>query len=578
MLHPFKPFPKASERNVWERLATSKEKKNLTSAILAQAEVSLTEPVPPLTATLYMQYTRNGNRSHYEANYFGRRSRLSALVLAEALEHQGRFIDKIIDFIWAILGEPSWCVPAHLFHEGTTRSGKPDPLPTTEHENVDLFAAETGVFLSMILDFMPEELAEISPHLVQRIRLEVLRRVLIPTETDLARNWWSRTTCNWNPWICSNLLWTANVIFADDPARFDAYLKILQPSIQNYYDAFPEDGGCDEGPGYWNLSPPKYFLFMEGMRRASDGAISCIGDPKFKRMVGYIVDAWYEQDRNVHFADCGGRHGLNTGVLRYMSEQVGVPQGLALADMLDDCIDIFPKPHSDLLPVLFDLFTSRHPEVTLSRRAFSVYPKLQQVFLKRGELFLAIKGGHNHESHNHNDIGQFVIAQNGRFTVLDLGSATYDDTTFSEQRYNNYPQSGLSHNPLVFNGIPQEAGNGHAKQFEVSGDEQAFTCKMEISSAYPPSLGLKSYLRTFKYDGYSLTVQDTWKAEFPLKPTMTLLHETSETPVQCALPKTTEAYPISDAWLSQTWGDMLYRTIISAPEATEGTITLCFPM
>ena len=175
-------------------------------------------------------------------------------------------------------------------------------------------------------------------------------------------------------------------------------------------------------------------------------------------------------------------------------------------------------------------------------------------------------------------IGQFVIAQNGRFTVLDLGSATYDHTTFSEQRYNNYPQSGLSHNPLVFNGIPQKAGDGCATQFEVSGDEHAFTCKMEISGGYPASLGLKSYLRTFTYDGHSLTVQDTWKAASPLKPTMTLLHETPETPVECALPKTTEPYPISDAWLSHTWGDMLYRTIISAPEAMEGTITLCFPL
>ena len=575
MLHPFQTFPKASDRNVWDTLAASKEKQKLTTAIMAQAEAALTEPVQPLTATLYMEFTRNGNRSRYEANYFGRRLSLSALVLAEALEHRGRFRDKIIDFIWAILGEPTWCLPAHHLHIEPYSS---DPLPTPECESIDLFVAETGIFLAMILDFMSEELAEISSNLVLRIRQEVLRRVLIPTETDLARYHWSRATNNWNPWICSNLLWTANVLFADEPARFDAYAKLLQPSIKNYYDTFSEDGGCDEGPGYWNLSVPKYFLFMEGLRRASDGAISCIGDPKFKKMAAYIVDAWYEQSRNVCFADIGDRHGINTGVLRAMSEQVGLPQGIALADMLDDCIDIFPKPHSALLPPLFDFFTSRHPEVSWSCRSFSVYPLLQQVFLKRDGLFIAIKGGHNHESHNHNDVGQFVIGQSGRFTVLDLGSATYDKSTFSPQRYDNYPQSGLSHNPLVFNGIPQEAGKGHASQFEVNGDEKAFTCQMEISSCYPASLGLQSYRRAFTYDGHSFTVQDTWKATSPMKPTLTLLHEAPGLPVQCDLPQTTEPYPIDDAWLKARWGTMLYRTTLSAPETAEGTVTLRFPV
>ena len=309
----------------------------------------------------------------------------------------------------------------------------------------------------------------------------------------------------------------------------------------------------------------------------TDGAISCVGDLKFKRMVGYIVDVWYDRNRNAHFSDCGARHSINTGLLRAMSEQADVPQGIALADMLDDCLTIFPKPHSAILPPLFDLFTSRHPEVSLPRRSFSIYHILQQVFLKYDGLFIALKGGSNHEAHNHNDVGQFVIARDGRFDALDLGSATYDQSTFSEQRYNHYPQSGLSHNPLVFNGISQEAGIGRATQFEASGDEKAFTCKMEISSCYPASLRLQSYHRTFSYDGRSFIVRDTWKAALPVKPTMTLLHERPETPVQCDLPKATEPYPISDAWLSNSWGDMLYRTIFTAPEATEGTITLLFP-
>ena len=577
MFHPFATFPKTSDRESWGVLSSLEEKRPIVSAIFEKAEEVLPAPVPQLTASQFMEFVRNGNRSRYEADYFARRMNLSALVFAEGIEHKGRFIDKIIDYIWALLGEPTWCVPAHIYVGGDKRYVQ-DPLPTTEYEIVDLFAAETGVFMAMILEIMSDDLAAVSPSLVKRIKLEVIRRVIVPTESNLSRYGWSHGTNNWTPWICSNLLWAANTVFADDPSRFDAYVRLLMPSVGHYYDAYPEDGCCDEGPGYWNLSPPKFFLFMEGLYRASDGAVSCFNDLKFKNMCAYIVDAWVHRNKNVHFADNGGRHTLNTGLLRAMSERAGVPQGIALADMLDDCTTLFPKPHSAILPPLFDLFTKRRPDLSLPQRSFKVYPKTQQLFMKRDGLFIAIKGGHNHESHNHSDVGQFVIAKDGRFIVLDLGSATYDKKTFSKQRYENYPQSGLSHNPLVFNGIPQEAGDGHASLFEVDGDENAFTCRLEISGCYPADLGLLSYYRTLTYDGHILKIQDEWKASAPLKPTMTLLHEMPEPSFNCLLPKTTEPFPINDAWLQSHWGDMLYQTIITAPEATEGTMSLEFPL
>ena len=527
MFHPFATFPKTSDRESWGVLSSLEEKRPIVSAIFQKAEEVLPAPVPQLTASQFMEFVRNGNRSRYEADYFARRMNLSALVFAEGIEHKGRFIDKIIDYIWALLGEPTWCVPAHIYVGGDKRYVQ-DPLPTTEYEIVDLFAAETGVFMAMILEIMSDDLVAVSPSLVKRIKLEVIRRVIVPTESNLSRYGWSHGTNNWTPWICSNLLWAANTVFADDPSRFDAYVRLLMPSVGHYYDAYPEDGCCDEGPGYWNLSPPKFFLFMEGLYRASDGAVSCFNELKFKNMCAYIVDAWVDRNKNVHFADNGGRHTLNTGLLRAMSERAGVPQGIALTDMLDDCTTIFPKPHSAILPPLFDLFTKRRPDLSLPQRSFKVYPKTQQLFVKHDGLFIAIKGGHNHESQNHNDVGQFVIAKNGRFIVLDLGSATDDKKTFSKQRYENYPQSGLSHKPLVFNGIPQEAGNGHASLFEVDGDENAFTCRLEISGCYPASIGLLSYYRTLTYDGHVLKVQDEWKASALLKPSMTLLHEMPE--------------------------------------------------
>ena len=74
-------------------------------ALIADAEPLLGTSWPELKATLFMEFQRTGNRSHYEAASFGRRTMLQRLVTAECVENEGRFVDDIINGIWAICEE-----------------------------------------------------------------------------------------------------------------------------------------------------------------------------------------------------------------------------------------------------------------------------------------------------------------------------------------------------------------------------------------------------------------------------------------------------------------------------------------
>ncbi|MBQ7649517.1 MAG: heparinase II/III family protein, partial [Victivallales bacterium] len=251
---------------------------------------------------------------------------------------------------------------------------------------------------------------------------------------------------------------------------------------------------------------------------------------------------------------------------------------LALPDILDSIDTSFPKPHSALAPYYFDLFLPNHPEASVPDKSFHVYPILQQLFCRRNGSFIAIKGGCNIESHGHNDVGQFIIGRNGLFPILDLGSGAYNKSTFSVDRYKNYPQSGLSHNPLVFDGIPQEEGPAKAVGFNVTGDADSFKCSMEISGSYPKSLGLLSYVRSFSFDGKTLTVRDEWKASRPLTPSMTLLHEIPNPEFTSSAQFTLEEFPIDDHWMRHAWGEKIYRSTTQLPPATSGTVTLAFPI
>ena len=122
-LTPVPVFPPLRERAAWRAMSEiPRNRRFLGNRILPLAQNALTAPIPDLPASLFMEFVRIGDRKHYEKPYFQRRQMLEALVLAEGYEYRGRFIDRIIDYLWAIMGEYTWSLPAHVNSGG-------DPLP-----------------------------------------------------------------------------------------------------------------------------------------------------------------------------------------------------------------------------------------------------------------------------------------------------------------------------------------------------------------------------------------------------------------------------------------------------------------
>ena len=104
----WKPFPNLADPAGFDRIPAK-----VRRAYIERAEQYLGQEWGVLPATVFLEFVRNGNRSNYQDLSFGRRSRLSQLVLAEAFEREGRFVDEIVDGIWAICEESFWGVPAH---------------------------------------------------------------------------------------------------------------------------------------------------------------------------------------------------------------------------------------------------------------------------------------------------------------------------------------------------------------------------------------------------------------------------------------------------------------------------------
>src|SRR5207237_7566979 len=101
-------------------------------------------------------------------------------------------------------------------------------------------------------------------------------------------------------------------------------------------------------------------------------------------------------------------------------------------------------------------------------------------------LYLSAWCAHNAHSHNHNDVGNFIVYGDGRPVLIDLGVETYSAKTFSSQRYEIWTMQSAYHNLPTINGVMQGAGRefqAKGVSFEESANRVTFSA--DIASAYP---------------------------------------------------------------------------------------------
>ena len=82
------------------------------------------------------------------------------LVLAEACDYKGTFLDDIINGIYLICEETAWQLPPIIPYIRDTPSL---PLPDPSRPVIDLFAAETGAVLAVAVWLLRDELRAVSP-------------------------------------------------------------------------------------------------------------------------------------------------------------------------------------------------------------------------------------------------------------------------------------------------------------------------------------------------------------------------------------------------------------------------------
>ncbi|MEV0561751.1 heparinase II/III family protein [Dactylosporangium sp. NPDC050588] len=561
------PVPSADVREAW--------------AGLPAPPVEHDVPWPQPLLSQYGRHWRDGNRTGYEGPAAALRDRAATAVLAAAVTGDLRDLDAAADGLQLLCEQSTWCWAAHETFAAERGHVVPDP----DRPYLDLGAAETAGLLAWADLVLAPALDRRAPGLRERVRWEVRRRVLRPFREVRDWHWLGLDghQHNWNPWIHGHVL--AATLFLDpDPAVVD----LVVDGLDRYLAAQPADGGCDEGYGYWWNGPARLAEALQLLDWSTGGLLA-----------PWTIPPLAEMSRYPQRTDLGGGWAVNVGdgparpdpaqpwhvlhrwgaacgaadVVAYAVSRKGRPGGAGLGRAL---VELHDPAWRAAVPA----------PAPLPERSW--LQDVQLLVCRAPGIALAVKGGHNDENHNHNDAGSYVVAVGGVPAVIDLGQPTYTAISFTGRRYEQWVTRSEWHNLPVIGGAGQEPGRAF-RATDVRADGDAL--HLDLSRAYPPEAGCRSWRRTARLDRArgAVVVSDEWDPTVPAVLHHVLsgepvTHRAGElvmrfrSPVRLSWDPALgaghlERHPVDDPLLRGVWGDAVHRLVIAATATFELTVT-----
>ena len=513
----------------------------ISVTMLKEAERTHIGPAVVPTAGEWMQYGSTGDRIGYEDRLTALQDRLSTSALAACLAvdevDKARWSSVAADDAWALCELTSWCLPAH-YPSGAR--DKVRELPDIDYPVLDLEAGTIGALLAWTGALLGQRWATDCPALVVRVHREIRQRVLAPF-TGKTHYWFGSPEAppnNWAPWITANAL--ACFLAIGTPQEQESAVTTAMPVLENFRAGYSRDGACEEGASYWWVAALTLFEALEFAKELSCSRVDHLAAPLVAAMGKYPHQMQIHQNWQVNFGDASAQIGTDVRfhtALRY-AEAVGDGDAALfarsmgiLARQRDAARWTVPAPsgrnfHRMALELLDPdwIVPASAPEASLPYPAATFLPSVGVLCAREKAgtsdgLFLAVKGGDNGVSHNHNDAGGFTVFVDGRPVIIDIGVETYRKETFdAAKRYSIWTMRSAFHNVPIINGQEQLPGHNHAATALQSWGVDAGTpaertgLSMNLEQAYGTIAGLRSWTRRAELDRVNARVEvtDSW--------------------------------------------------------------------
>lgn len=445
-------------------------------------------PIVTLTYTDFKRYWDTGDRGVYEGAYFTRRRAMDcAALLALVYPEEPKYLNRLMDQIFAICDEYTWCLPAH--------QGELEP---NNNVKIDLFASETGFALAEIYTMLQDRL---EPLIKNRIKHEVNRRIFEPFRAVEEYGWWEHGTNNWTA-VCVGSVACAAMLLQPELAR--ELLPRCNKDMEFYLSGFEDDGICIEGCGYWHYGFGFFTVYADMVKIFTEGETDWFKLDKVRKISTFIQKMFLSGNACVSFADGQRTTNYHLGLCHYLKKLY--PDDVVVYDPKYSynydgcgrfCLQLRSATWLDE-----ELYYNPAPDNCVAE----YYAEGSEWFIKRTAAYgFAAKGGNNHEHHNNNDVGTFIFAKNGRQVLVDPGAGVYSRQYFSKDtRYTILECSSRGHSVPMVDGALQFYGREAAAE-DVRYEDGVFS--LEFARAYKCP-GLDSIKRQFSFSEDSVTVND----------------------------------------------------------------------
>jgi hypothetical protein len=502
--------------------------------MVEQARQEKGVPWPQPLVSHYARYFRDGNRTAYEGLVAARQQRLTRAVVMALGSSQAQgaasgqpcsdlngWLDEVIDGAYLLCEQSSWSWAAH--DDVFSRSG--EVVPDMSRPFLDLGAGEVAAQLAWIDHLLGGDLERRTPGLRRRIREETSSRVIRPFLERMDWHWLGLDgdVHNWNPWIHTNLI-AAALFLIDDPDIQAQTVSRCIEGLDRFLASIPDDGAIDEGFAYWWNGAGRALEGLALLEQATGGALDG-GLSVVRELVAFphrmhIGGTWF-----LNFADGPARaaKALPWDMLYRWALRLGDKDAAVHAAAM---ISGPPEAAAGLGRVLHTLLNGieqageagpgsgdNPPLVPLTYLPSVQIMTVRETAGSPRGLFLAAKGGHNGEHHNHKDVGSVVVAVDGVPLLVDAGQPTYTAKTFGPDRYDiQAMQSGWHNVPAPF-GSEQGAGTEYAAKVLAAPDTKSLRLELALGAAY--GLQPDQWIRCSALDRTArrITITDRWELQ-----------------------------------------------------------------
>lgn len=428
----------------------------------------------------YMSYYSTGRRADEE--HIKRRGNCISLAIAYWLYEDKKYLNELIDVIYIICNEFTWCIPAHSHMEQ-------NPHIDYVIRTIDLYQTTTARILTEVAVLLGDKLPY---YVTERIEYELRRRVFDGYKKYPYFHAAEGQLNNWST-VCACGSGTALLHFGTDQ-EISALLPRIIKGLDRYLQGTDSDGCCREGTGYWCGGFGAYIYLANIVYIYSDGEIDYFNNNKSKSLAVFPQKARLNESMTVSFADASPEFSFSPGLFCFLKKHY--------PDVILPELKYFKKHINDIFREI--LWMDTDYTKAAEQKGVSYFDDAQWYINRQEKFSFAAKGGHNYEPHNHNDLGSFMIAVGDDIPLADLGAPEYIKYDHYDDRKVNLNFSSKGHSVPIINGEYQALGENF-KAIVTKKDNNLFS--LDLQGAYKKGL-VTRYNRTFTVNEDGVTIKD----------------------------------------------------------------------